>query len=358
MNYKGFFINEDNALVGGIGDSTAPSEVDPSELAMGVAVEMAEHTHDVKVATEIAIDHLMRDGHYYSKLNQAGLTDEFVNVSPSGYGDPTSTFNQEDRLGNTVSCAGGNNIVGSMGNTGDGSIDGRKTSSPIINKTIDVDVEEPTMNEKIIMKNDELHKMIKECILEAINKFVVGQKAKISQGSGIDSGKVVTIVDKSNIKVDGRGIPSNVSGAYKPVDWNSQVAIQYEDGKYGFMFKNRLTPIPSDSGEYSHSPEMRVRSDEPVNDLEEEKEDMGDQMRRELRNALKAKDAEKAVYYKLALASDGVAFAGWDKFKSSWAYEQWKEKQQIQKAIQDQQQEFKRFNYLTEKAYKEFYGKY
>jgi hypothetical protein len=73
--------------------------------------------------------------------------------------------------------------------------------------------------------------------------FKIGSKAKISQGSGIDSGKIVTIVDRSAIKTDGRNIPTNVQGAYKPVDWSREVAIQYADGKFGTMFKNRMTPV-------------------------------------------------------------------------------------------------------------------
>ena len=135
-----------NELKGGIGDSTAPADVIPHELAMGVTTEM-EHTSDVKIATEIALDHLTKDPHYYTKLNNAGLAPEFKNGSPSGYGDPTSTFNQEDRLGSAVTCGPGNNIVGSIGNTPDGHVDGKKDSKPIINKTVDIDVEEPTFDD-------------------------------------------------------------------------------------------------------------------------------------------------------------------------------------------------------------------
>lgn len=143
-------LNQDtvvgNELKGGVGDATAPSDVNPAELAMGVQVEM-EHTNDLKVATEIALDHLSEEPHYYTKLNQAGLTDEFKTVSPSGYGDPTSAFNQQDRLGNSVTCGPGNNIVGTIGNTPDGHVDGKKDSKPIINKTIDIEVPEPEFND-------------------------------------------------------------------------------------------------------------------------------------------------------------------------------------------------------------------
>lgn len=114
------------------------------------------------------------------------------------------------------------------------------------------------------MKRTQLKKIIKECIKEVVssNALGIGAKAKIAGGSGTDSNKTVTIVDKSNIKTDGRGIPTNVSGAYKPIDWSKEVAIQYEDGKFGTMFKNRLQPI--NFNQQSHAPEMRVGSDEPT----------------------------------------------------------------------------------------------
>jgi hypothetical protein len=148
MKYRDFYkeLSEDNVLQGGIGDATAPHDVIPSELAMGVATEM-EHTTDTKVATEIALDHLAQDPHYYTKLNDAGLAPEFKTVSPSGYGNPNSSFNQQDRLGSTVTCGPGNNIVGGIGKTPDGHVDGKRDSNPIVNKTVDIDVPEPQFND-------------------------------------------------------------------------------------------------------------------------------------------------------------------------------------------------------------------
>jgi hypothetical protein len=71
--------------------------------------------------------------------------------------------------------------------------------------------------------------------------FKPGDKVKVSGGSGVASDKIATVVDRSKIKTDGRGIPTNVEGAYKPVDWSKEVAIQFDDsGDFGTMFKNRL----------------------------------------------------------------------------------------------------------------------
>lgn len=81
----------------------------------------------------------------------------------------------------------------------------------------------------------------------------IGKEYKISDGSGLDSNKIVTIVDPKNVKTDGTGVPTNVSGAYKPIDWKKEVAIQYEDGSIGTMFKSRLTPVVSEDGSGSYS---------------------------------------------------------------------------------------------------------
>lgn len=81
----------------------------------------------------------------------------------------------------------------------------------------------------------------------------IGKKFKISDGSGLDSNKIVTVVDPKNVKTDGTGVPTNVSGAYKPIDWKKEVAIQYEDGSIGTMFKSRLTPVVSEDGSGSYS---------------------------------------------------------------------------------------------------------
>ena len=161
-------IKNENELKGGIGDATGPSDVNPSELAMGVQIEM-EHTTDEKVATEIALDHLTKEPFYYTKLNQAGLTDEFKTVSPSGYGDPTSTFNQEDRLGSTVTCGPGNNIVGGIDKTPDGHVDGKRHSDPIVNKTVDIEVKDPEFND------------LREAILESkkSNKKLIPSNKKL-----------------------------------------------------------------------------------------------------------------------------------------------------------------------------------
>lgn len=138
MEYKDYFSEfetddtSSNKLQGGVGDATGPSDVNPAELALGVQVEM-EHTNDINIATELALDHLTNEPKYYSKLVKAGLTTEFVPAPNSGFGDPDHPINDRARLGSVVTPTAGNNVVGTIGNTSDGKIEGRR-SEPILQK--------------------------------------------------------------------------------------------------------------------------------------------------------------------------------------------------------------------------------
>lgn len=135
-----------NNLIGGKGDSASPENIDPNQLSIGIQVEM-EHTNDPNIAKEIATDHLTEDPEYYTKLIKAGLADEFKPSHNSGFGDAGQSFNDPARLGKTVTCTPGNNIVGTIGNTPDGHVDGRR-SDPIINKTIDIELQEKKKKKK------------------------------------------------------------------------------------------------------------------------------------------------------------------------------------------------------------------
>ena len=145
VSYREFYdhLNEDNQLVGGVGDATAPSSVNTHELAIGVQVEM-EHTNDEKIATEIALDHLTEDPQYYTKLVNAGLASEFKPSPSSGLGDPNQSFNDKARVGSNTVTSG--NMDGTIGKTSNGQVDGRR-SQPIVDKTIEIDIIEPTLTE-------------------------------------------------------------------------------------------------------------------------------------------------------------------------------------------------------------------
>lgn len=130
--------NLNKKLPGGVGDQTQTNQVDPNQLSIGVQVEM-EHTNNPDIAKEIALDHLTEDPQYYSKLVAAGLANEFQPSHNSGFGDPNQSFNDESRVGTGGLKKG--NMHGKIGNTSNGQVDGRN-SEPIINKTIDIELEE------------------------------------------------------------------------------------------------------------------------------------------------------------------------------------------------------------------------
>ena len=145
VSYREFYehITEVNSLTGGVGDVTAPSNVNTKELSIGVQVEM-EHTNDEKIATEIAMDHLTEDPEYYSKLVAAGLAKEFSPSANSGLGDPNQSINDAPRIGNN--SVSSNNIVGNIGHTPNGKVDGRR-SEPVHDDTVEIDIIEPTYQE-------------------------------------------------------------------------------------------------------------------------------------------------------------------------------------------------------------------
>ena len=156
MKYKDFFINEDGQLKGGVGDATAPSTVNPAQLAIGVQVEM-EHTNNEKIATEIALDHLTEDPEYYTKLVAAGLAKEFQPQANSGFGDPKQSFNDKARLGSEISCTPGNNVVGKIGTTPIGQVKDSEPVGPSKVSGIDLDIDEPSLDERKKNK-DRCHK--------------------------------------------------------------------------------------------------------------------------------------------------------------------------------------------------------
>jgi hypothetical protein len=162
IGYDEFYEDlKENKLVGGVGDATAPSDVNPAELAMGVTVEM-EHTTDPDIATEIALDHLSENPTYYTDLKHAGLANELDACnSSSGFGDPEHPINDKPRLGSTVTCTAGNNVVGNIGNTPDGSVEGKRGVPPIVNKSsvVDITVDDPVS----------LVAMVNEIITESLN---------------------------------------------------------------------------------------------------------------------------------------------------------------------------------------------
>lgn len=125
-------------LPGGVGDTSSTSSVNPVQLSLGVQIEM-EHTNDPEIAKEIAMDHLTEDPQYYTKLVKAGLAKEFGPSATSGLGDPDQSFNDEARVGNKGLTNG--NMHGTIGGTSDGKVHGRN-SNPIVNKTVDIELEE------------------------------------------------------------------------------------------------------------------------------------------------------------------------------------------------------------------------
>jgi len=63
-------------------------------------------------------------------------------------------------------------------------------------------------------------------------------RVRVTQGSGLDSGKCGVIVPLSQVKTNHRGIPK-LPGHYQPIGRN-EVAVLLDNGELITMFKNRL----------------------------------------------------------------------------------------------------------------------
>lgn len=85
---------------------------------------------------------------------------------------------------------------------------------------------------------------------------------------------------------------------------------------------------------------------ESVNNTNNYLEDMS----RLLKQAKKKGDHEQSAYYTQALSNGGSAYASWDKFKGSWAYEQWIKKPETQKLIKAIKDEYDRFSHMRENS--------
>lgn len=89
------------------------------------------------------------------------------------------------------------------------------------------------------MKINNFDKTLK-ILTEKIQVFSPGTKVQVAGGSGLNSDKKGVIVDKSKIKTDDKNIPTNCEGHYKPVNWDKEVAIKLDNGKFITMYKNRV----------------------------------------------------------------------------------------------------------------------
>jgi len=64
---KEIFIELKDQIPGGLADKKSYKDFDQKALLKGIQVEF-EHTNDIMIAMEIAMDHLIEDSEYYDKL--------------------------------------------------------------------------------------------------------------------------------------------------------------------------------------------------------------------------------------------------------------------------------------------------
>ncbi len=72
--------------------------------------------------------------------------------------------------------------------------------------------------------------------------FRVGKRI-VFTGGGVDSGRRGTVIKKSLVKTDGRGVPKVGRGHYKPLsEWGDWVAVRYDNGDIDAVLKAWISP--------------------------------------------------------------------------------------------------------------------
>lgn len=82
---------------------------------------------------------------------------------------------------------------------------------------------------------------------KAARRYRPGDRVEVAINSGIDSGKSGTVENPRAVRTDGRGIPTNVDGAYDKPDWRIEVPVRLDDGSLILMEMSRLRPLRSAS---------------------------------------------------------------------------------------------------------------
>lgn len=104
----------------------------------------------------------------------------------------------------------------------------------------------------ILEANEKLVKLLNEDKYPQVTPFIsprkvnVGDKIQVMINSGVQSGDIGVVVNSREVKTDGRGVPTEIMGSYKPIDWGKQIVYRNLDGQLESMFKNRVTIIPND----------------------------------------------------------------------------------------------------------------
>lgn len=104
----------------------------------------------------------------------------------------------------------------------------------------------------ILEANEKLANLLNEDKYPQVTPFIsprkvnVGDKIQVMMNSGVQSGDIGVVVNSREVKTDGRGVPTEIMGSYKPIDWGKQIVYRNLNGQLESMFKSRVTIIPND----------------------------------------------------------------------------------------------------------------
>ena len=88
-------------------------------------------------------------------------------------------------------------------------------------------------------------KLAEDTILNEV--IAHGDEVEISHNYGVDSGKRGTVLHPNKVRTNGRGVPIDVPGAYKPVDHKKEHVVKLHSGSYAVVPKGSLTKLKEDA---------------------------------------------------------------------------------------------------------------
>ena len=107
------------------------------------------------------------------------------------------------------------------------------------------------------------------------------------------------------------------------------------------LYYPKVGPMVSRRGDIKSKKKKKIREFSEYY-FNENEEDHRLDVAKEVKKARKENNAEKVVYY--SQLSNTISSTSFEKFKGSWAYEQWKNKNK--EAIEKEERELKRFSYM------------
>lgn len=197
------------------------------------------------------------------------------------------------------------------------------------------------------MKKLELINLIKECIEEISSEGNAPEVKPFTREGNLMYIKMLDIANLSDPSYN------SIVRLKKEIESRVKDARDFEQLRayFNFEFGHDLEQTNRVRAKFNEPPlkdawEYFNKLDETVN--ESNKDDYETQLKKAYTKARREKNVEAMAYYYEIINSNTSANVSFERFKGSWAYDQWLKKPKTQEIISKIQEEFKRFSYMNE----------